>query len=535
MYKKKKRMAVLGILLGMACLVSACGSQNVGSDEEKSKGKLEGVTAKGFMSSYGVEVTSFELAVPDVEPYLSLTKEDFSISGAVMDANGGKPVEASVWDVCFTKNSIRIEVESFVLDASAESLHVECKEDMLSFGYEQIDKVSCPEIDAFTDEEITVGGSKLRYKLYSSDKKEGKNLPLVIYNHGGGCSGFDGVLTDDSFACAFAVEESQQAFPCHVMAPYRASGADGSIDADEEREAIKAAIDQLVSEGKVDAERIFMCGASQGSLYTMEFANIYPDYFAAIVLMNGGPMEIEEGTPLADAVEMDLASPWSNAELQALAASKTSVMFVQALGDTLSVPIRYAAAYTKLVDYGMTPGKNVYWNAYTDTQFNLLLKGKSKVNVKGVEPVTVDPITGQESYKGGSFHNCPSAAGWDSEIRKWLSEQMLNDVPRSKQSGGEGPSAMDLEYPKYVTKAQIVEFTVEQGGQKQTFNVYAGANADVTKVYFGFDANGYFAEIEGDVEADVITVTYESFKGMLAGYAQPMYDQIDQDGWMELE
>ena len=51
----------------------------------------------------------------------------------------------------------------------------------------------------------------------------------------------------------------------------------------------KGAIDGLVESGKVDPNRVYMTGESAGAMATMTFANQYPGYLAAIVLLNGGP------------------------------------------------------------------------------------------------------------------------------------------------------------------------------------------------------------------------------------------------------
>jgi len=48
-------------------------------------------------------------------------------------------------------------------------------------------------------------------------------------------------------------------------------------------------------------------------------------------------------------------------------------MFVQSLGDILSVPIRFATVYNKLLNLGMKPGDNLVWHSYTAEQYNYLL------------------------------------------------------------------------------------------------------------------------------------------------------------------
>ncbi len=519
---KQMLSVILALMLMTGCL---------GLASAESAPVVQEIVANGYMASYGIEITSFELKVADVSEWVGLKPSDFSISGVIKNEFDATPGAAIVQHVFLTEVSIVLEVEPFQWDLSREQLMVSCTKNTFSFDAAAVSRVICPELDAFTDEFSTVGGTTVSYKLYSPSDASAP-LPVVIYNHGGGSTGFDGVLTDDCFACAYASAESQKIFPCYVLVPYRASVSNPDVNAEEEMAAIKAAIDQLIESGKVDAERVYMGGESMGSIYSISFVNTYPDYLAAIVLMNGGPFEIAEGTSLEEAKALDLASPWSNAELKALAESKTAVMFVQALGDTLSVPIRYATVYTKLADYGMIPGSDLIWNSYTHQEFNMLLKGNSKIVFRGIESVTTDPITGKESYQNGLCHNSSRAAGWDVSIKRWLSTRALNGV---SLTGDQASSVFaGINFPDFVTKAQIISFTVEQGDQTSTFDVYAGADDSVSQVYFGFDT-GYFCEIMGTVENDTVTVTYESFAGFLGQYAQPMYDLIDPGAWQSLK
>ena len=380
------------------------------------------------MSSFGKEAKTITISIEDGASLINLTPEDFTLSGCITDASSKRARQVAVNLVSFTSDSVILEVDPFVIGSSTD-LFMDCTNDLLDFTYEDITAVTCPEQDVFTDETMTIGGTTLRYKLYApSTFKDDELVPVVIYNHGGGCTGYEGVLEDDSFACFWALPESQNSIKCYVMAPYRGSLKEGD-DPDEEREAIKAAIDALITDGHADPDRIYMTGESMGSIYTVTFANAYPDYLAAIAVMNGGPLDIEKGTSLEDAVQMDLASPWSDAELQALADSQTAVMFIQGTGDIASIPIRYATVYTKLVNMGMTPDVDVVWNPYTAEQFNALLKGNTKIPVYATAEIAVDPITGIETLTNGNFHNSSRVAGFDIRVRTWLMIQELNKEP----------------------------------------------------------------------------------------------------------
>ncbi len=410
------------ITLFLVLIILLCPSSLAEADSEVT---LSDVTVKCSMSSFGLEAEEIILHVNDASPLLSLSADDFILTGCIPDGNTKQKNTVAVNDVCFTADSVILSVAPFMAQKST-AMELDCVNDALDCNYGDVTAIICPERDAFTDEAITVGKTTLRYKLYTPPSfKTDEKVPVVIYNHGGGCTGYEGVLTDDSFACAWALAENQQSIKCYVMAPYRASLKEGA-DGDEEMQAIKAAIDTLVTDGHADSNRIYMTGESMGSLYTWTFANTYPNYLAAIAVMNGGPMDIEKDATLEETVNRDLESPWSDGELKALANSQTSVMLIQGLGDIASVPIRYATVYAKLVNLGMTPDVDVVWNAYTADQFNALLKGVTKIPIYANSDIAIDPITGIESPTNGNFHNSSRAAGWDTRVRLWLIQQRLN-------------------------------------------------------------------------------------------------------------
>ena len=185
-------------------------------------------------------------------------------------------------------------------------------------------------------------------------------LPVVIYNHGGGCTGFQGVLTDDGFASAWITGNAQEEFLCYAVAPYRASANDDSLKVEDEMEAVKLIVDELVAVGKVDVNRIYMAGESMGCIFAMTFCNKYPGYLAAAVLMDGGSFDVVVDANLEESVKQSLDAPWSNENLAALAESGTAVTIVQGVGDTVSVPIRHATVYKKLLVLGMEDGSRWY-------------------------------------------------------------------------------------------------------------------------------------------------------------------------------
>lgn len=394
---------------------------------------IEDITINTSNTSYGKQVETITYTVSNVSDYENLTPDDFQIHNGMTDAlealfeeiDGTGKEDIQVNEVSFTDTEIILSVDPVLIEASSiavslDDFEVVCTDDTLSFTYADITNIVCPEVDVFTDGVSEVGEATVPYKLYSPENTDGP-LPIVIYNHGGGAASVDILLTNDSFATSWVLPEAQKEFPCYVLAPYRESSPKG----DDLNAAIKAIIDSLVAEGKVDSNRIYMAGESAGSIYTVTFANAYPGYLAGISLMNGGPM-VEDIIDLETIDTLELDAPWDNDHLKTLAESGTSVLFVQGIGDILSTPDRFAAIYTKLQNYGMVSDENLKWISYTAEEYNALLTGTTEVpNYDPNLGTATDPITGKTTFCNGNFHNTSRVAGADPAVRAWTKAQTL--------------------------------------------------------------------------------------------------------------
>ena len=106
-------------------------------------------------------------------------------------------------------------------------------------------------------------------------------LPLVLSNHG---SGDQMALLANRVALAWAEPGVQEKNPCYVLAPVYpqiGGGIYGDEYQDEVIEKTIALVGQMVQEGKVDPDRIYIEGKSMGGGNTVKIANRYPDLFAA--------------------------------------------------------------------------------------------------------------------------------------------------------------------------------------------------------------------------------------------------------------
>ena len=410
----------------------ASASENDSADTDEITA-ASAITAYCEPGTYGVSVSSFSIPVNDVSKYLTITPDDFSIkNAAVTDALWSD--ELKVTDVSFKDGWVLLDVEPFMLSCSRSDymfwnmnkepdenglqfdfapgdLEITCtaSED-LCFSYNDISEVHTAIIDDFSDEDA----NGTPYKLFTP-QENGEALPLVVWNHGGGCSEYGRQIIDDPFATSFADEHTQKYFPCYVVAPFYAD----TNAADTDRSNIVEAIQALIDAGKVDANRVYVTGQSMGSLMSFNYLYENPGFFAAVVGMNGGPSVNEDGTIVQNDPAWGAASAaFSHEALQLIADNGTAVMLVQGIGDPLSTPDKYAALYNELKSLNMSENKLI-WHSYTAEQFNYL----QDYTIEDTGFPVTDPITGATTYVADAFHGSNRPAAYDTFVKTWLFQQ----------------------------------------------------------------------------------------------------------------
>lgn len=159
----------------------------------------------------------------------------------------------------------------------------------------------------------------LRYLLYTPEGYDGSDrmFPLVVWLHGGDQSGSD-IERLKTGGLPKMIADGQE-FPFLVFSPQNPS---------EELlfpiERVKNALDQVVSDHRVDASRVYLVGYSRGGFGAWSMAEQFPEIFAAIVPIAGGGIrhylnrtnenaafwvfhgEEDETIPLSDSVVMFL-------------------------------------------------------------------------------------------------------------------------------------------------------------------------------------------------------------------------------------
>jgi len=139
--------------------------------------------------------------------------------------------------------------------------------------------------------EITYAGLTRQYALYLPKDKDGqviKNVPLVVWNHGGGEYNIDiqkslraneGVTgwIDRGYECAvLMLQVANDNFS------YGAAAFEDRKELVDRNNAVQAkVIRDLIKEGTVDADRVYVTGASSGGGATMRFLIQFPELVAA--------------------------------------------------------------------------------------------------------------------------------------------------------------------------------------------------------------------------------------------------------------
>lgn len=245
----------------------------------------------------------------------------------------------------------------------------------------QEEKNKKPGIDDFIHKDYTASnGTRLSYWIYLPEEK---NVPLVMWEHGGGETedsvGKGGQLKADDNGCTTWFENNRKVAVVSVQYPsnYGFSIRDNADQYQKMKEyelAKYELIQDLIEDGSVDEKRLYIAGASSGGGAALDFIVNYPDLFAGAMILSAKdtlvPMSLKYGLnyQFDDAKlvlsDEEYAECYKQMEkiLDGVDLSNCGIWFAQAEYDQV------CTSYTSKIAYDILSkkGYNVKLTLYTD-------------------------------------------------------------------------------------------------------------------------------------------------------------------------
>lgn len=134
---------------------------------------------------------------------------------------------------------------------------------------------------------------KIPYSLYSpKDPEPGVLYPVVMFIPDASVNGdnYMAALVQGIGAVIWAMPEEQAKRPCYVLAiqvPKDVPLTGGGAALDPEIYTIKKILDKVIAENPIDPARVYTTGQSQGCMASCALNILYPDFFAASLLVAG--------------------------------------------------------------------------------------------------------------------------------------------------------------------------------------------------------------------------------------------------------
>ena len=284
-------IAALALLMTTVALIP-----NPSSAEASS---VSSVVANTYIGDAGTMVESFDIKVDDIRKYDRLQASDFDITGnyngyplnevgeIVQNDYKNDGIELSIKD-----QTIHMKVESFRYPggyvtpfAVKSTTYPE-----LSFTKDNVTQVKTRTVDDFTSNSFTASnGATLPYRFKETSSTEPQ--PLVVWLHGGGEFGTDNMkqLTENRGATVWS-ESGKDPSVLAVQYPQNYGWAiyNNPVELPQMQAYFTLQyelIQQLIKEGKVDPQRIYLVGVSSGGGGALRFMMQYPDLFAGSVVI----------------------------------------------------------------------------------------------------------------------------------------------------------------------------------------------------------------------------------------------------------
>lgn len=141
----------------------------------------------------------------------------------------------------------------------------------------------------FLNRTVDHAGRTYRYVVYVPDSDRSRILPVVLFLHGAGERGDDG-LRQTAVGLGSAIRWSPERFPMIVVMPQAPAETRWLADS---ATAAMMALDAATREFRGDPSRTYLTGLSLGGYGTWHLAMAHPGRFAALVPVCGGILKPE--------------------------------------------------------------------------------------------------------------------------------------------------------------------------------------------------------------------------------------------------
>lgn len=405
--KKALAIALCGIIAVSS--LTGCGSREA---------EIESITASTYVAPSGRTLNKiiYSLSTSDG---VNLSSEDFNIKFTIapvdyLGETESKEQEAEISDVTIKNNEVTIEFAD-VSFSTIEKTEIDCTDDKFDCtdaDYEVITKTA----DEFVKNEFTAqDGTVLTYYLYMPENEE--NVPLMVWEHGGGevlDSSYEGANLHASKGAVAWVENGFDTAVLSVQYPKNYSFGISEIPEELEQmnkfgTAKYELIQQLIEEGKIDASRVYISGASSGGGAAIRFIMQYPDLFAGALVMSA------KDTVISLSTKYDLAYKFGNND------------------DLKITDEEYQSSYNEmkeyLKDYDIT-NIPIWFVQAEDDQICTSYTSKMMYDIlkeMGAENNKLTLYTDEEMENAGqigSYHGSWAVALEDSKMLSWVYDQV---------------------------------------------------------------------------------------------------------------
>lgn len=141
----------------------------------------------------------------------------------------------------------------------------------------------------FLNRTVDHAGRTYRYVVYVPDSDRTRMLPVVLFLHGAGERGDDG-LRQTAVGLGSAIRWNPERFPMIVVMPQAPAETQWLADS---ATAAMIALDAATREFRGDPSRTYLTGLSLGGYGTWHLAMAHPGRFAALVPVCGGILKPE--------------------------------------------------------------------------------------------------------------------------------------------------------------------------------------------------------------------------------------------------